>query len=421
MALFSRFKFLVLILFVSVFVIVAQNNEDLLGRFPTLSKPDLVVASLSVNDDGALLIKEKNLTRTIVSGISSSTAIYVDDELLDSVLWADLGSENRISSLGSRELVSVEIQGLRQVTVCTDVYDLVDERNEGNNCLTTDVAGLDVEYVDGFAVFLSSNEDQGLDWFTDSTDDYRAEVDGTIFAIESKSALVLVPEAYLELGLAHAKDLDYCMEIIPAAYEMDFPADKVNLKRYSNPYDLYKSSSVFGWMMYSRGLEGLELDLNDLLTNYDEGFLYHLGPDNCSNAHEFTHTLLNDAPVPSWAEEGMAEYTQKLFQIGIEKDTCDISGYYHPETPDEITPYVDLSEAVDYPTSMCMIESLVDTYGWDSFLQVFDRIQMYQTGDLIWEAGTNYEFVEVILEPVFGADVYPFLQEWGIEPADYAL
>ena len=94
-------------------------------------------------------------------------------------------------------------------------------------------------------------------------------------------------------------------------------------------------------------------------------------------------------------------------------------GYY---SYDEWNDYSDLSEvsgSVDYDTSMCFIEELVDTYGWDDFYLMIERLRKFQTGELVEHSTVNYLFVEEVLEYVYGDEVLDILEKYGIEEEDY--
>ncbi len=265
-----------------------------------------------------------------------------------------------------------------------------------------------------YSIFDTTNEAYGIDWFGSGSS--FEEVDGTIVAVERENVTVLVPEGYEDLAKAHVEDLITCNSLLSNFMGIPFPKDRIVLKIFISKDGSFQGSQNRGMSFYKRSQTAIDLDLQDVLSNSPDGFLYESSPTYCANTHELTHAFLYNAYIPYWANEGIAEYSQSINQGGV-KDyiICTDSGYY----TDELYDYYDLNVTMNYPTSMCMIQEIVETYGEALFRDMFQEILLLQTDNKLRIGTTSNYFVYDILIPSFGSSITAILDKYGIEEAVY--
>ena len=207
--------------------------------------------------------------------------------------------------------------------------------------------------------------------------------------LEDSKIRVIVPGGYEALGEKHLQDLKYCFPLVGRFLPIKSFWDGIILKIYakrpdSNRGGYYQS----GRIMYARTRDMLDLDLENVLTNDPDGFLYQSSPSYCANTHEFTHYMLAHTPLPLWAEEGIAEYSQKFNQPGSkDRIECRDNGWYGRDYwgDDEykLFPYSDLSREAGerpgdgpkwYSSAMCFWELFDSAFGEVTRHEIFKKL-----------------------------------------------
>ncbi|MFA5855368.1 MAG: CARDB domain-containing protein [Candidatus Gracilibacteria bacterium] len=112
------------------------------GKFPhpikMLSKPDLTIADISVDDDYKLNINQANIGEKDASG-TGYTHVYIDGTLIWTYSWSALSDTNFLVAGGSSILQPQAIEGVSTIKACIDAKENIVEKDETNNCLEVEV------------------------------------------------------------------------------------------------------------------------------------------------------------------------------------------------------------------------------------------------------------------------------------------
>jgi hypothetical protein len=272
-----------------------------------------------------------------------------------------------------------------------------------------------------YNIYDTTNVAEGFGFIDDDSTHFKEEP-LPVIAVVRENVKVLVPEGYEDVAKAHVEDLITCQPLLSDFFGgVAFPKDELLMKIYVSTDDSNRGSHLSGKIIYRRSQVNIDIDLQMVLTNSPEGFLYNSGSDYCANTHELTHAFFSESPIPSFGDEGLAQFTQKHNQGDIYDNLdCQSDGYY---SYDEWNIYSDMSpeNILDYNTAMCFIEELVNTYGWSDFYAMLARLDMYQTEELVWDKFTTYHFIKDILEYVYSSDILGILSKYGIEEEDYII
>ena len=148
----------------------------------------------------------------------------------------------------------------------------------------------------------------------------------------------------------------------------------------------------------------------------------------CDNAHELTHLVLGETPMPNWLNEGLATYLQDDGRTGYKKPQpveCRATGWYGSlyEGGQAEVPYQDLMDwdqsvpgIYYYYTAMCFWDYLESEYGVDAIRAIL--------ADTVSHRGPAYagcgvldqpvRFIRDIVNPILGVDVTPVTRSrWG--------
>lgn len=285
-----------------------------------------------------------------------------------------------------------------------------------------------------FLVYETTNEEQGLGFFNGW--DGNEEVDSVIKAVEKRNAVALVPEGYEELGRAHVEDLLNCHGGLSEFLGIPFPKMKMKLKIFISLDGTNKGFELHGVVFYKKSQENIDFALQDVLEDSPEGFLYNSSEAYCANTHELTHAFVEGSGIPGWANEGLAEYSQKINQPGSKEHIeCVEDGFYRRDVWGDVEykffPFSDLSEwwgdeegasSKWYTTAMCLMEEMTNNYGRESFLEIMQEVHRYQLDFSLQQnsgGDANYTFIVRILAEVLGDSIYDMLNKYGFEPVDY--
>lgn len=250
------------------------------------------------------------------------------------------------------------------------------------------------------------------------------------FSIKTEKQLsVMVPKGYEALLDPYLRDLKYCVPLIKEFlggmtpyYNHVFLLTRVSEKNmgYSNGIGLF----------YDRTQSNMDFDLDMVVQNNQEGFLYKSSPTFCADTHEFVHVFTHhyQSYFPSWTFEGIAEYTQKNIQKGSKDHLeCKSNGIYGTDYwgdgKKKVFPYIAMGSDFDrdtpsfgpmwYATGMCFWEDIEQTYGREKFLEIFKRMQDFGEVNIPYtgEAASQKLFFDDILIPVLGDQVKDHIKE----------
>ena len=148
----------------------------------------------------------------------------------------------------------------------------------------------------------------------------------------------------------------------------------------------------------------------------------------CSNAHELTHLILGEVPMPGWLNEGLATYMQDSGRSGYGRSQpveCREHGWYGRDFDGVVreVPFQDLMiydpdvhGIYYYYTAMCFWEYLEDQYGTGAIQEILRETAAYR--DPGFNGCTSMRmsvlFIDDIVNPVLGTDISPVtLDKWG--------
>ena len=226
-------------------------------------------------------------------------------------------------------------------------------------------------------------------------------------------------ELYLNKML---EDLGYCQNLVPEFLGINYQYwDGINAKIYVSDDGSYKGYAVpnNGQILCAKGEQSaLDDSLEELLTNNPDGFLYSSSSTYCSNSHEYTHHLLSVTPIPGWANEGMAEYSQKFNQSGS-KDLfeCQDESWYGKDywVDDQYKnfDYADLSESKNSPNHaggsagwyhsvMCFWEQFDEELGEEDRREIFEKLSAYDFENMPeWRLLSDEELNDIFINQIF--------------------
>ena len=343
-----------------------------------------------------------------LNDLSDPTFVYQKDA------YNELNLENQIYWIHTIE----KTESTHQTQTDIDIEPGNESDSDGQK--TEAETGVASEFNESYLIYSTTNQAEGFE-FIDDDSDYFKEKSLAIVAVERENVKALVPEGYETLAKAHIEDLIRCEQTLGNFFggKINFPVDQIVSKIYISDDDSNQGSSVSSKIIYRRSQENIDFDLQDVIANNPDGFLYNSSPDYCANSHELTHAFFGKAPFPSWANEGLAQFTQHHNQGDIFHGIdCREDGYYKDNQWYE---YSDMSgsNALDYNTSMCYTQEIVDTFGWNNFYKMLNRLNKFQTGDLPMNKNVDYHYIKDVLEYVYGDRIYEILRKYGIGEEDY--
>lgn len=148
----------------------------------------------------------------------------------------------------------------------------------------------------------------------------------------------------------------------------------------------------------------------------------------CSQAHEMTHSFVNQTPIPYALNEGLADYLvnrERVNWFGEKQMTCNENSFSRDRSPlENFVPLETLkldgvNRSALYGTGECFWAYFEETYGHDAFQQAL-KLLYAQTvqNDLIKydsyckaSGGQNISFLKTFIEPVIGEDISALTQE----------
>jgi hypothetical protein len=161
---------------------------------------------------------------------------------------------------------------------------------------------------------------------------------------------IIVPKGYEILAQHDLEDVQRCMTNIPKFLHMEPLFDGLIWKTYQSSKGFHGGFYIPGTGSYYARTPDIDMFFNALKNNpnwdrNDETF--------CWNAHEFTHYVVDGRPIPSWANEGLADFTQDTFwgfSVFTFSDTSWVGPDFHGKTTE--MPFADLSQNASMdPTS----------------------------------------------------------------------
>jgi hypothetical protein len=249
------------------------------------------------------------------------------------------------------------------------------------------------------------------------------------FVLEEKQLSVLVPKGYEALAEPYMTDLKYCFPLIKEFLGGITPYhDHVFLQTRIAEKNLGYSNGI--GLFYNRTQSNMDFDLDMVVQNNPEGFLYKSSPTFCADTHEFVHVFTYHylSYFPSWTFEGIAEYTQKNIQKGSKDHLeCKSNGIYVTDYwgdgKKKVFPYIAMGSDFDndtpsfgpmwYATGMCFWEDIDQVYGREKFLEIFKRMQDFGEVNIPYtgEVASQNLFFDDILVPVLGDQVKDHIKE----------
>ena len=254
-----------------------------------------------------------------------------------------------------------------------------------------------------------------------------------MMAVSNGNHYSVIPKGYEELGKAYVNDLIYCNSLLDDFFGFPFPKQYMVVKIYESNNEISGGVMGNGILYYSKTASLLNGDLNDVINMNKSGFLYRSGPTYCSNTHELTHAYFDEwgTTIPIFINEGLAEYTQAMNQVGS-KDyyECGNNGYYIYENGEKkLMQYQDLFpftvDELHYNTSKCLIEELIKTYKGEDFIKDFTKrlkenpFVYSNKGDYFLEQ--NEHFINTVLTPLYSVSISSLLDKYGISKNEYLL
>jgi len=148
----------------------------------------------------------------------------------------------------------------------------------------------------------------------------------------------------------------------------------------------------------------------------------------CDNAHELTHLILGDTPMPGWLNEGLATYMEADPRSGSGRDPsveCRETGWYGSlfEGGQAEVPYQNLMDYdTDVPgiyyyyTAMCFWDHIESGYGHSKLQEIIAATASHRDPGFNGCSGLvgTVLFIRDIVNPILGVDISPLTQEkWG--------
>jgi hypothetical protein len=252
--------------------------------------------------------------------------------------------------------------------------------------------------------------------------------------IKINKIMAIVPEGYLEIAKKQIQDLNYCYNLVPKfiGIEPYFKGIIIKTVISQNNENLGTYQNEKGNIVYIRSKENINLDLNNILINSPNGFYFNSSPTYCSNTHEFTHFIVDPTRIPNWANEGIAEYSQKYNQIGSKKDIiCTDNGWYGfdwwVDDQNKLFNYSDLSLPSDisnepgygpkwYRSAMCFWELFDKKFSAEKRQLAFKLLvtKSFDGTPVANNSYTNFFINEILYNTVSKTDLDPLLKKFNL-------
>ena len=278
------------------------------------------------------------------------------------------------------------------------------------------------------------------------------ELEITPVELTSGNIRVFVPEGYELLGEKHIEDLQNCLIAVPSFIGTETYWDGVVLKEYVvvDGNNLPAGFQGGGGIFYPRSQEILDSHFQEAEDDFPGSHFYNLSLDYCANTHEFTHYVIDNTIIPSWANEGIAQYTQRNIQRDVYNTfSCNENGFsgidFWTGGEENVSfPYFDLSKEYTNSderkkhvrTRICFWELFDEQFSpekrreafqllRDEYTGVIDKYPVYKLkdGTLISVPNKSTFFIEnVLFEVVNYEELKTFLEKFGLEEGvDYIL
>ncbi|KAA3643036.1 MAG: hypothetical protein DWQ07_21195 [Chloroflexi bacterium] len=187
-----------------------------------------------------------------------------------------------------------------------------------------------------------------------------------------------------------------------------------------------------GYFAYGAGIfVSTDLELLDYYAGELPRLFNEAREGTCSNAHELTHLILGEPPMPGWLNEGLATYMEDPQRVGnpaYESIECREAGWFGTDFNGDIreVPYEDLMtydlENIPgihyYRSGSCFWDYIESTYGRAALQQIVQQLvaasDIKYTGCSV--AANDLLLIRDIVNPVVGEDVSPVtLERWGFD------
>jgi len=257
--------------------------------------------------------------------------------------------------------------------------------------------------------------------------------------IHQGSILVIVPSGYEEYGEAMLQDLQYCQNLVTNFLGINSYWEDIIAKIYvsKDGQTSGEYNPEIGNIIYKKSQENLNDELQEVITNNEEGFLYNSSPSYCANTHEYTHFIVAKTHIPWWANEGIAEYSQKYNQLGSKDEyVCDNDGWYGNDYWGDGQykkfEYSNLLEEYGnnlgdgpkwYHTAMCFWELFEQSFGHEKLIEAFQLLRLKDSEAVqLNEPITKFFIEEILFEVVDNQDLKTILDKFGFtKGVDYTF
>jgi len=246
--------------------------------------------------------------------------------------------------------------------------------------------------------------------------------DGTLTSV--------VPIGYELLGKKTLEDLKNCWNLIPKWLGITPYYNGAIVKWYisknGNQPGLYATK---GLILYGLSKDTLDANLKATTNNDPNNFFYNSSPTYCSNAHEFTHLVVDKHSLPKWANEGIAVYSQDINQNdGSPRLDCREDGIFQKDwwtdDKEKLFPYSDLTKVYDpssdsgtaiwYNSAGCFWKMFNQKYGTNIFKKVFTEVGKVNNLTSMPNGVTTYLLNEIMFKVVDNTDdLQSLLKKFG--------
>jgi hypothetical protein len=224
--------------------------------------------------------------------------------------------------------------------------------------------------------------------------------------------IAIVPAAYEALANYDLIDNQICATALEGYLGISMPQPVIGRSVISDYGGGYAGSQ--GGIYTSGPASTFDYFLSNLPTSWGYAM-----KGECVNAHEMTHLLLGDVPMPTWLNEGLATIAQTTTRTNYYNDInieCRESGWYGmdyfgnwQETPYQNLMVLDASVPgiYFYYTGMCFWDYIEKNFGQDKVRDIVRATVAYRNpvyNGCTAETKSTY-FIQDIVNPILGTDI----------------
>ncbi len=243
----------------------------------------------------------------------------------------------------------------------------------------------------------------------------------------NEDMIAIVPAEYEPLASMTVAIMEGCFDALEGYYGFPLYADfKPVPWRFVVDEDFSLIAAHYTGMMLTTDSQYF----TDAMTGEFDHFQWENVLDGkCQEAHETSHMMVAETPLPGWLDEGLAVYASNKDRTNWYSENsyrCEEAGFVEINPwmdTEEFFPFVDLEggwvgdeelRGGFYTTGACFWDWFEIEFGHEAFQEVLQALAADRRVDYYWSSDLCEEFLPYYVEPVIGEDISAITEDrWG--------